>query len=83
MLCCGVFGLLAAATLGAWRLLKRRRRLFLVLAAALLAAGPVAALAMNSAPRGNPDSVGAWVAAMRSICGASRVPTLEPGVPDR
>jgi len=49
MLCCGVFALLAAAALGAWRLAKQHRRVFLGLAAALLAAGPVAALAMNSA----------------------------------
>mgnify|MGYP001604695518 CR=1 FL=1 len=81
MLCCGVFALLAAAALGAWRLAKQHRRVFLGLAAALLAAGPVAALAMNSAA--DAKSGGAWAAAMRQICGDRHIPTLEPGVQDR
>jgi len=82
MLCCGVFALLAAAALGAWRLVKQHRRLFLGLAATLLAAGPVAALATNSAPHGKAAGDG-WETAMRRICGDRHVPTLEPGVQDR
>jgi len=81
MLCCGVFALLAAAALGAWRLVKRRRRVFLGLAAAFFAAGPVAAVAMSSAM--NAGRGGAWAAAMRQICGDRHIPTLEPGVQDR
>lgn len=82
MLCCGVFALLAAAALGAWRLVKQQRRLFLGLAATLLAAGPVAALAMNSAIDAKAGDDG-WAAAMRRICGDRQIPTLEPGVQDR
>jgi hypothetical protein len=80
MLCCGLFALLAAAALGAWRLVKARRRLFLALAGVLLAAGPVAALAMDAeTSRGRTDP---WVVAMRNLC--SRSPQtlyLHPGDP--
>jgi len=83
MLCCGVFALLAAAALGAWRLLKQHRRVFLGVAATLLAAGPVAALAMNSAAKAEAGGGGVWAAAMRQICGDRHVATLEAGVQDR
>jgi hypothetical protein len=82
MLCCGLFALLAAAALGAWRLLNEHRRVFLGLAATLLAAGPVAALAMNAAVKAEAGG-GAWAGAMRRICGDRHVPTLEAGVQDR
>jgi len=81
MLCCGLFALLAAAALGAWRLVKANRRLFLGLATVLLATGPVAAVAMDAAA--SPGRTDAWAVAMRTLCGAGRAHTLylNPGDP--
>ena len=81
MLCCGLFALLAAAALSAWRLVKAHRRLLLALAGVLLAAGPVAAVAMDAAAQ--PGRTDAWAVAMRTLCGgrAPQTPYRNPGVP--
>ena len=74
MLCCGLIGLLAALSLGAWRLLRAHRRLLLGAAAALLAAGPVVAIAAAWPAETSTAQASLWAQAMRSICGGPTTP---------
>jgi hypothetical protein len=69
MLCCGLFALLVAALLGAWRRLRAWPRTTLTLAAALLAASPVVAIATGAPTGGGITHAETWVLAMRSLCG--------------
>jgi hypothetical protein len=69
MLCCGIFALLAATALGAWRRLRAWPRTMLVLVAALLAASPVVAIATGAPTGGAIARAETWVLAMRSLCG--------------
>ncbi|MDB5394501.1 MAG: hypothetical protein JWM91_2007 [Rhodospirillales bacterium] len=69
MLCCGMFALLAAALLGAWRRLRGIPRLALALVGVLLAGGPVVALTTIAPTDSAMMSAYAWASTMHALCG--------------
>jgi len=67
MLCCGALALIAG--FAAWRRLRAVPRAAVALAAALLAAGPVAALTTDTASGTFIARAAPWAPAMRLLCG--------------